>query len=64
MLDALLEAFVSFLVEFVFYTILYGIGWITLKIIFVYHPHTPARRGANKGISSVSHCQPLNRKKS
>jgi len=33
MLDALLEIVVRFLVEFVFYTVLYGIGWVMLKTI-------------------------------
>lgn len=49
MLDALFEAaarFVgSFLVEFVFYTVFYSIGWVMLKTITLgrYPPQRPAR---------------------
>jgi len=43
MLDALLELAARFLVEFLFYTALYGVGWIMLKAITLgrYPPSRP-----------------------
>ncbi len=45
MLDALFEGIASFLVKFVFYTVLYGIGWFMLKALTLgrYPPTRPAR---------------------
>lgn len=42
MLEALLELLARFVLEFVFYTVLYGIGWIMLKAITL--GHYPPRR--------------------
>ena len=33
MLEALFEIIARFLVEFLFYTVLYGVGWVMLKAI-------------------------------
>ncbi|MCZ4303262.1 hypothetical protein O4G98_00800 [Zoogloeaceae bacterium G21618-S1] len=33
MLDTLFEVVASVLVEFLFYTVLYGVGWVMLKAI-------------------------------
>lgn len=44
MLDALFELLTRFVVEFVFYTVLYGIGWIMLKAITLGH-YPPPRPG-------------------
>jgi energy-converting hydrogenase Eha subunit A len=43
MLEALFELTVRFLVEFVFYTVLYGLGWVMLKAITLgrYPPPRP-----------------------
>lgn len=45
MLDALLEWIARFLVEFAFYTVLYGIGWLMLKSLTLgqYPPAPPVR---------------------
>lgn len=37
MLDGLFELLARFVVEFVFYTLLYGIGWLMLKAITLGH---------------------------
>ncbi|TVO57162.1 hypothetical protein [Denitromonas halophila] len=41
MLDAILEFATRFLVEFLFYTFLYGVGWVMLKAMTLgrYPPH-------------------------
>lgn len=33
MLEALFELVARFLIEFLFYTVLYGVGWVMLKAI-------------------------------
>ncbi len=45
MLDALLEFIAKFLVEIVFYTVLYGIGWVMLRAITLgrYPPAHPQK---------------------
>lgn len=45
MLDALFELIARFLVEFIFFTVLYGIGWIMLKIVtFGRYPPRPPKK--------------------
>jgi hypothetical protein len=45
MLDALLELIARFVVEFIFYTVLYAIGWGMLKVITLgrYPPRRPEK---------------------
>lgn len=45
MLDALFEVVVRFVVEVVFYTVLYAIGWVMLKVITLgrYPPRRPEK---------------------
>ena len=45
MLDALFELVAKFLVEVVFYTVLYGIGWVMLKALTLgrYPPPRPQK---------------------
>ena len=45
MLEALFEIVARFLVEFLFYTVLYGVGWIMLKAITLgsYPPPRPQK---------------------
>lgn len=45
MLDALLEIVGRILVEFLFYTVSYWVGWLMLKVITLgrYPPQKPAR---------------------
>lgn len=41
MLEALFDFLARFVVEFVFYTVLYGIGWLMLKAISLGHYPPP-----------------------
>ncbi len=45
MLDTLFELIAKFLIEVVFYTVLYGVGWVMLKAITVgrYPPPPPQK---------------------
>ena len=45
MLDARIELIVRFVVEFLFFTVLYGIGWGMLKVITLgrYPPRPPEK---------------------
>ena len=45
MLEALFELVARFVVEFLFYTVFYGIGWVMLKTVTLGHypPPQPAK---------------------
>ncbi len=45
MLDAIVEFIVRFVVEFLFFTVLYGIGWAMLRVITFgrYPPRQPEK---------------------
>ena len=45
MLEALAELVARFVVEFLFYTVFYGIGWVMLKTVTLgrYPPSQPAK---------------------
>lgn len=49
MLNALVEVIVRFAMEFLFFTVLYGIGWAMLKVITFgrYPPKPPERHNEN-----------------
>jgi hypothetical protein len=53
MLDALLELIARFLVEFLFYTVLYGVGWIMLKAITVGHYPPPRPHKHNEELVAL-----------
>lgn len=45
MLDALFELIAKFLIEFVFNTVLYGVGWVMLKVVtFGRYPPRPPQK--------------------
>ena len=53
MLEALFELFARFVVEFVFDTVLYGIGWLMLKAITLGHYPPPRTEKHNQGLVAL-----------
>jgi hypothetical protein len=53
MLDALAEIVVRLVVEIVFSTILYSIGWVMLKVITLGHYPPPPPKKHNEGLVAL-----------
>lgn len=53
MIEALFELLARFVVEFVFYTALYGIGWLMLKAITLGHYPPPRPEKHNQELVAL-----------